>query len=490
MKLRISSEQLSDQTPGLLVLLYEGTTPMFNLPAKAFKTLQGREQFEALTGDQEVWSFRSGQQAVLYLSTSQVKYFTREEKLKTLASRALKAAAKYKLSAIQVPLSITEMLAPLAEGFLISAYKFDKYKSAKKERPTPEVTFSVPGGDAKALTRTLARAQVIAEGVNFARDLVNEPAEAIYPETLAQAATEMAKKVGLEVQVLDEKALAKGKFGGVLGVGKGAARPPRLIVLRYRPKARGGVHLGLVGKAVAFDTGGISIKPSSKLWEMKSDMAGGAAVLGAMMTIARLKPDIRITAVVPSVINAVGPLAILPGDIIASRSGKTVHVDNTDAEGRLILMDALDYVQDEGATHVVDAATLTGSIVRALGTSYTGAFANDQALVNRLISVGKEVGEEIWQMPLADEYRQQLDHPIADMDNVGKGPNGGSITAALFLREFIRDGSRWVHLDIAGTSMADKAWKYFAPGATGVGVRTFAALAESLAAEGANIKKG
>jgi leucyl aminopeptidase len=214
---------------------------------------------------------------------------------------------------------------------------------------------------------------------------------------------------------------------------------------------------------------------------MKGDMAGGAAVLGAMMAIARLKPAIRITAVVPSVINAIDSRAILPGDIIKSRSGKTVHVDNTDAEGRLILMDALDRAQDEGATHVIDAATLTGSIVRALGVNVTGVFGNDQELVDAIRAAGSKVGEEFWQMPLVDEYRAQLDHTIADMDNVGKGPNGGSITAALFLREFIRPETKWAHLDIAGTSMADKDWKYFAKGATAVGVRTFVELAEQYA---------
>lgn len=467
------------------MLLHEEAKPLF---PDSYKVPPGAwgiaARFEKAKGETELYwpGEPDNGQTVLFLSTAQVKYFSREEKLKTLASRALAFAEKQKFATITVPLANEQDAAAFAEGALIAGYSFEKYKSKpKKAHAKTDVIIAVSSAKLRETKAVVHRAQLMADAMAFTRDLVNEPAEAIYPATLAAAAQQMAKRVGLPIEVLDEKALARGNYGGIIGVGKGSDRPPRLLVLRYNAKAKSGVHLALVGKAVAFDTGGHSIKPAANLWEMKGDMAGGAAVLGAMQAIAQLKPNIRITAIVPSVINAIDSRAILPGDIIRSRSGKTVHVDNTDAEGRLILMDALDLAQDEGATHVVDAATLTGSIVRALGPVMTGVFGTDQQLVDAIREAGTAVGEEFWQMPLIDEYRAQLDHLIADMDNVGKGPNGGSITAALFLREFIRAGTKWAHLDIAGTSMADKAWKYFAPGATAVGVRTFVELADRLA---------
>ncbi|MGI8908276.1 MAG: leucyl aminopeptidase [Candidatus Sumerlaeaceae bacterium] len=476
---------------GVLVLLHDAATPLFpsshQVPANArgltkrFRDSKGETDLYAFSGDDS--------SVVLFLSTAQIKYGGRDEKLKTLASRALAFAQKHKLHNVTVPLAQMELAGILAEGFLVSSYTFEKYKSKPKSAsPEITVTLQVPSAALAEVKAAVRRAEIVSDAMAFARDLVNEPAEAIYPATLAMAAKRMAKQVGLSIDVLDEKALTRGNYGGIVGVGKGSDRPPRLIVLRYKPQLKSNVHLALVGKAVAFDTGGHSIKPAANLWEMKGDMAGGAAVLGAMKAIAQLKPAVRITAIVPSVINAIDSLAILPGDIIRSRSGKTVHIDNTDAEGRLILMDALDLAQDEGATHVVDVATLTGSVVRALGVAVTGIFGTDQELVDSIRDAGARVGENYWQMPLIDEYRAQLDHPIADMDNVGKGPNGGSITAALFLKEFVRPKTRWAHLDIAGTSMTDKAWKYFSPGATAVGVRTFVELAESLA-EPSNVKR-
>jgi leucyl aminopeptidase len=269
-------------------------------------------------------------------------------------------------------------------------------------------------------------------------------------------------------------------MGSLLGVAQGSAQVPVMIVVRYEPKGEPSseTHLGLVGKAVTFDTGGISIKPSAEMDRMKYDMAGGAAMLGAMLAIARLKPSVRVTAVVPSVENMPGANAQRPGDIVKTLSGKTVEVLNTDAEGRLILCDALTYAQSLGCNRLVDAATLTGSIVVALGHERTGLFANDADWSGRVQTASEAAGEKMWPMPLDDEYKKQLESPIADLANIGTRW-GGSITAAVFLKAFA-DPTPWAHLDIAGTAWIDQAEPDAPKGPTGVGVRTMVELAMGL----------
>jgi leucyl aminopeptidase len=266
-------------------------------------------------------------------------------------------------------------------------------------------------------------------------------------------------------------------MGSLLGVAMGSSEPPYLIVVRYKPAGapKSSDHLGLVGKGVTFDTGGVSIKPAEGMEKMKYDMAGGAAVLGAMRAIARLKPSIAVTAFVPAVENHINGKAQRPGDIVTTLSGKTVEVLNTDAEGRLILNDAITYAQRLGCTHLVDAATLTGAIVVALGNVHIGAFTNNDAMMARVAAAGKAEGEKMWQMPLDDEYRELLKSAFADLANIG-GRWGGSISAAWFLREFAGE-TPWVHLDIAGTAWLDEAKPHMAKGPSGVGVRTFARLA-------------
>jgi leucyl aminopeptidase len=266
-------------------------------------------------------------------------------------------------------------------------------------------------------------------------------------------------------------------MGALLGVAQGSAEPPALIVVRYKPAGapKSGDHLGLVGKGVTFDTGGVSIKPAEGMEKMKYDMCGGAAVLGAMRAIAQLKPSIPVTGLVPAVENMVGGKAQRPGDIVTSLDGKTVEVLNTDAEGRLILIDALTYAQRLGCTHLVDAATLTGAIVVALGHVNTGAFTNNEALLARVMTAAKAEGEKIWQMPLDDDYKELLKSAFADLANIG-GRWGGAVSAAWFLREFVGD-TPWVHLDIAGTAWLDDAKPDMAKGPTGACVRTFAKLA-------------
>jgi leucyl aminopeptidase len=322
------------------------------------------------------------------------------------------------------------------------------------------------------------RGRVLAEAQNFARDLVNEPANRLNPTVLAERARAAAAEAGLDFEVLDQDRMRQLGMGALLGVAQGSDEPPALIILRYSPaNASSPDHLALVGKGVTFDTGGISIKPADGMEKMKYDMAGGAAVIAAMRAIGLLKPGVRVTGFIPAVENHISGRAQRPGDIVTALNGKTVEVLNTDAEGRLILADALTYAARLGCTHMVDAATLTGAVVVALGHIYIGGFASDQALFDKLRNAAQSEGERVWQMPLDEDYRDYLKSAFADLPNVG-GRHGGAITAAYFLKEFT-EGKPWVHLDIAGTAWADDAKPFASKGPTGVPVRTFVRLAES-----------
>lgn len=323
----------------------------------------------------------------------------------------------------------------------------------------------------------------VAEGQNFARELANEPGNILPPRVLAERVSAMAARTKLECEILGEDRIRDLKMGALLGVAQGSVEPPAMIVLRYRPdesQDNSGVHLGLVGKAVTFDTGGISIKPAPEMDRMKYDMAGGAAVIGAMQAIAALKPLVPVTALIPSVENMPGAAAQRPGDVVTTMSGKTVEVLNTDAEGRLILADALTYAQQQGCTRLVDAATLTGAVVVALGYENSGVFSNDDAWRERVLLASAAAGEKMWPMPLDDAYAALLKSPIADIANIG--PRwGGAITAAAFLKHFA-DPVPWVHLDIAGTAWYEEQKPYAAKGPSGVAVRTLVDLALNTAA--------
>jgi leucyl aminopeptidase len=334
----------------------------------------------------------------------------------------------------------------------------------------------VPGGAAD-LQRAVERGRILAECQNFTRNLVNEPPNHLNPSVLAQRAREMAAGCGLECEILDRARMEQLGMGSLLGVAQGSAEPPVLVVLRYKPQNAPSSqdHLGLVGKGVTFDTGGISIKTAENMDKMKYDMGGGATMIGAMRAIAQLKPAIPVTALVPAVENMPGSRAQRPGDIVTSLSGKTIEVLNTDAEGRLILNDAITYARRLGCTHLVDAATLTGSIVVALGHVYTGVFTNNEAFGDKFLSAAKRQGEKFWPMPLDDDYKELLKSNFADIANIG-GRWGGSITAALFLKEFAEE-TPWIHLDIAGTVSYDDGKPYAAKGASGVAVRTLVDLA-------------
>jgi leucyl aminopeptidase len=296
---------------------------------------------------------------------------------------------------------------------------------------------------------------------------------------MAETAVKLAAEHGLEVTVLDRDQMQEMGMGGMMGVSQGSRQPPKFIVLRYKGSSSSDLHMALVGKGITFDSGGISIKPSEKMEEMKGDMAGGASAIAAIVAIARLKPEVNVLAVIPATENLPDGNALKPGDVLKAMNGKTMEIISTDAEGRLILADALSYAVKEGAKQMIDAATLTGACRIALGDICTGAFSNNQKLVDRILAAGNEAGEYVWQMPMFDEYQEQNKSEVADIKNVG-GRLAGAITAAKFLSEFV-DDVPWVHLDIAGTSMGDKERGHQVKGATGVPVRTLVNTVLSLA---------
>ena len=377
---------------------------------------------------------------------------------------------------------------PAAEGAALGAYRFDRYRKEASDSSSGRVAaarFVVAESEVEPASAAVEGARRLAREVNRARDLINEPGEVVTPEALAEEARVVARESGLEVQVWNEDALRAEGYPGLISVGQGSPRPPRLIVLRHRPKGAGGSsgrHLALVGKGITFDTGGISLKPPSGMWTMKGDMSGAAAVLRAMSAVARAGVPATVTGIVAAAENYVGPEATRPGDIFVARNGKSVMVDNTDAEGRLVLTDALARAGEEGATHIVDAATLTGAAVRALGTGVAAALGNDADWVREVIAAGEPHGEVFWELPLVAEYRDELRCDSADLKNIG-GINAGTITAALFLEEFVPDGARWAHLDIAGPFLVEKPWKYYPKGATGFGVRALYEVAARFAGD-------
>jgi leucyl aminopeptidase len=392
--------------------------------------------------------------------------------VRSLKPKGVKTVALWLESTHATPANISA----IAEGAVTGAWDPDKYKTDPKKNEKLIESFSVVVPNGKADSEALQRGRIIGEAQNFARTIINEPGNKLTPSVLAEKARTIAETNRLECEVLDRAAMEELGMGALLGVAQGSTNAPFLIVLKYKPEqAKSADHLALVGKGVTFDTGGISIKPADGMEKMKYDMAGAAAVIGAMQAIAQLKPPIAVTAYVPTVENAIGGNAQRPGDIVTTLSGKTVEVLNTDAEGRLILADAITYANRNGATHMVDAATLTGAIAVALGHYNVGAFTNNQPLLERLFSAARKAGERMWQLPLEEEYKDYLKSAFADLPNIG-GRYGGAITAAWFLKEFA-DPTPWVHLDIASTAWLDDAKPWIAKGPSGVAVRSFVQLA-------------
>jgi leucyl aminopeptidase len=369
----------------------------------------------------------------------------------------------------------------LAEAAVLGSYAFDKHVTEKEEghKEIKELSIVVGRSQLAAAKAGIDKGVILAEAANLARDMTNEPANYMTPTDMANIALQLAKDNGLAVTILEKKQMKELGMGGVLGVNQGSAQPPKFIILSYRGRKSDEVDIALVGKGITFDSGGISIKPSEGMGEMKGDMAGGAAVIAAIGAIARLKPKVNVTALCAATENLPDANALKPGDIITAMNGKTIEIISTDAEGRLTLADVLSYaVKKLRAKQIVDIATLTGACRVALGDITTGAFTNSQPLIDRLLKAANEAGEYTWQMPMYEEYKDHNKSNIADIKNSGNRW-AGAITAAQFLAEFV-DKTPWVHLDIAGTSDTDKDHGYQIKGATGVPVRTLVNLVLSL----------
>jgi len=371
----------------------------------------------------------------------------------------------------------------VAEGAILGLYAFRKHVTKEPETGEIEELLIVERDEGKLpqLERGCRVGKVVAEATNFARDMINEPANFMTPSEMAEVATRVAAQYNLECTVLEREQMQELGMGALLGVAQGSHQAPKFIVLEYEGDSSSERTLGLVGKGITFDSGGISIKPSEGMADMKGDMAGGATVIAVLRALAELKPRINVIGLIPATENLPGGAALKPGDILKAMNGKTIEIVSTDAEGRLILADALSYARKRGLSLLVDVATLTGACRIALGTICTGAFTNNQELLNKFIKAAEAAGECVWQMPMFEEYKEGNKSDVADIKNSG-GRNGGAITAAQFLSEFVED-TPWVHLDVAGTSMSDKDKGYLVKGATGVGVRTLVNLTLVLAEE-------
>jgi leucyl aminopeptidase len=470
----------------LFVPLFEGESPATALP-ELDKATGGFAQRAVETGEFQARPFElfvtplTGWKSprVALIGAGKAADFT-TDRLRKLATAAALSARQRRLKKIAFlnrgggePVAAVQAI---TEGLMMASFSGDGYKSADRSAPPLEEALVVTGEAGTALETAVERGRVLGESCNIARDLCNEPANVLTPSVFAERGVEIGREAGLHVEVLDEEDIARLKMGLLLGVARGSAEPPRLLVLRHSPAgAPATPTLGLVGKGITFDTGGISIKPADGMDRMKDDMAGGAAVIGALRAISILKAPINVIGIVPMTENMPGGRALKPGDVITGAGGKTVEVLNTDAEGRLILGDGLWYAQKLGATHLVDIATLTGACVVALGRAASGLFGQPERFVSAVQRTANRAGDRCWPLPLFEEYREQIKSEIADMVNVGGRP-AAACTAATFLKEFAGD-LPWAHLDIAGTAWAEDAKPWQPKGATGVAVRTLAELA-------------
>ncbi len=416
---------------------------------------------------------------LLLLGGGKAKNFSAFElrRLAGTATRILKARGlrSFAMVAPENRLTAEEAVKAIVEGAIVGNFDSNTYQTDRKDQKIDALTVVTRGDQAK-LQRAMDEARILGEAQNFTRDLVNEPSNHMTPTILAERARKMAAEVGLKCEVYGADKIKELKMGAFWSVAQGSDEPPALIVLRYEPAgAPEKPVLGLVGKGVTFDTGGISIKPADGMEKMKYDMAGGATMIGAMRAIALLKPKAKITAIICATENMPSGKAQKPGDVQIAMSGKSIEIINTDAEGRLLLADGLHYARQLGCTHLIDAATLTGAVVVALGFTNAGIFANNDAMYERFSKALSKAGEKMWRMPLDDEYKEQIRSNIADIMNTG-GRYGGAVTAAMFLKEFAED-TPWLHLDIAGTAWMEEQKPWIAKGPSGIAVRSLVEFA-------------
>ena len=420
----------------------------------------------------------------LFVDAAKERGLSNLDHLRMAAYRLAGRAMKKQISCVSIFLAdaVDEQFKAILHGLYYANYKFDAYKSKQKENFA--VTYEIVAGEhTKDFKKIAEDVAVEQKAVTLAKNLINTCAADLYPAEFVERAKTIVKYTpGLSIKVRDMKQLEKEGFMGHVTVGKGSMRPPFMVTLDYKPaKYTSKDHLVIVGKGLTFDTGGLCLKPAKSMPEMISDMSGAATALAAIQAIATLKLPIRVSAVCCLAENAIGNQSVLPGDIFKAKNGKTVMVDNTDAEGRLVLSDGLAEAGEIGATHIVDLATLTGAMVRALGYAVAGFFSNDDDLALKVINCGEACCEKFWSMPLEEEYADALKDKFADLKNTGS--DAGAISAALFLQEFVPEDTAWAHLDIAGTAFVDKKWKYTEYGATGFGVQTLIELAREMSSD-------
>src|SRR6202451_4364523 len=450
--------------------------------AKATASVLSSGEFAAGSCDTLLLHAPAGCKAERILIVGLGKLTTAE--VRKAAGAAVRFAKPRKLR--ELSLALPEGIEPaaaaraLVEGAYIGDFDPDTYRSDRKDQSIEQLTIVAGSGAKEApIEAGLREGVILGEAQNFTRTLVNEPGNVMTPTVLGQRAAEMCRQYGLQCKVYGAEKLKELKMGAFWGVAKGSEEPPALIVMTYEPKkAPASPVLGLVGKGITFDTGGISIKPADGMEKMKYDMAGGAAMIGAMQAIAQLKPAVKVIGIVCAAENMPSGTAMKPGDIQIAMSGKSIEIINTDAEGRLVLADGLFYARQLGCTHLVDAATLTGAVVVALGYANVGAFANDDAIYERLQKANAEAREKIRRLPLGDEYKEQMRSTIADIMNTG-GRWGGAINAAMFLKEFAED-TPWIHLDIAGTAWMEEQKPWISKGPSGIALRSLVEFVKDL----------
>lgn len=364
-----------------------------------------------------------------------------------------------------------ERMQALSEGLILGGYRFERYKDKKAiEKQTFKTIKLICRGDTAPLSKAIATGTTIAEAINYARDLVNTPGDDMTPEVVAKEALKIGKKKGLSCTILDEKGIKRERMNLISAISKGSANPPRFIHIKYTPPRKAGARIAIVGKGITFDSGGYHLKPIKHIENMKCDMAGAAAVLAVMKMLPSFKPNVAVDGIIAASENMIDGKSIKPGDVIISRSGKTIEISNVDAEGRLIIADAIDYALQKKPDMLIDIATLTGGVLYALGEIYTAILGNDQKLIDKLISASKEGGEPTWQLPLEKKYLKGLKEAIADLNNTGK-TYAIVISGALFLSEFVGK-TRWAHLDIAESAWAKEERDYHPKGGTGAGAQT------------------
>jgi len=478
----------------LAALIFENTKTPLGLSKKEgqkFVSVAGEENFRSQYKKTILLRSGKGKQRLLFAGLGKKKDFE-TDRVRVAVAKLIKRAEEMKISELgflmpeptSIPCSIDSFIAASVEGAILASYHYIEYRTKKPDDPVSPRLLGLLFDSNQVISRSLRKsaveARTIAEAVCYTRDLVNEPPSRKTPEMMAKLATRLVKRGRITAEVLHKKQLARMGMNGILRVGAGSQEPPCLVHLIYKPKGKSKKTVCVVGKGITFDSGGLSLKPSKSMDTMKFDMAGAATVFGLFKLLAGINVPVTVHGLAPMAENMPGGSAQKPGDVIRAYNGKTIEVLNTDAEGRLVLADALAYGSTLKPNLIIDMATLTGACLVALGDEYSGMMGTDQKTIDRLIALGKEQGEFFWQLPLADRYRAHIKSKIADIKNMGKERLAGTIAAALFLQEFVDKKVPWVHIDIAGPAFTQKDWDYAPAGATGVPLRTLAAFIRSL----------